>query len=288
MKRPFITDRFLLSTDAAVELYETYARNEPIIDYHCHLPPGEIAGDVRFENLAQVWLAGDHYKWRLMRANGVAERFCTGDASDREKFQAWAETMPRTPGNPIYHWTHLELKRYFGITKLLNPESAKHIYDTCSQMLKTSEFSARNLMRKMNVKLICTTDDPLDSLEHHQKIKADGFEIKVCPAWRPDKAMAAENVDSLNTWIDKLEQITNIKIKSYDEYLGAIKSRHDHFHENGCRLSDHDLNIVYAESYTNREIAAIFKKIRSHKVLEEIEVLKFKIGDDDRVCIDRS
>jgi glucuronate isomerase len=192
--KPFMTDDFLLQTETSRKLYHEHAAKMPIFDYHCHLPPAQIAEDKRFENLTQIWLYGDHYKWRAMRTNGVSEHYCTGDASDWEKFQKWAETAPHTVRNPLYHWTHLELQRYFGISKLLSEDTAKDIYDKCSQMLRTPEFSVRNIMRKMNVKAVCTTDDPVDSLEHHKKIKSDSFDIKVLPTWRPDKGMAVENV----------------------------------------------------------------------------------------------
>jgi len=194
-----MSDDFLLQTETARTLYHEYAAKMPIYDYHCHLPADQIAEDHQFQNLTQIWLYGDHYKWRATRANGISEKYITGDASDYDKFEKWAATVPYCLRNPLYHWTHLELKRYFGISgKLLNAETAKEIYDSCSEMLRTPEFSARNLMRRMNVKLVCTTEDPLDNLKHHQKIRADGFEIKVHTAWRPDKAMAAENPALLN------------------------------------------------------------------------------------------
>jgi len=274
--RSFISEDFLLQTATARTLYHEYAKKMPIYDYHCHLPPAQIAQDTQFDNLTQIWLYGDHYKWRAMRTNGIAERFCTGDATDYEKFQKWAQTVPYALRNPIYHWTHLELKRYFKIDQLLEPASAKQIYETAGQMLRTPEFSARNLMRKMNVKVCCTTDDPLDSLEHHQKIKDDGFEIVVRPAWRPDKAIAVENLDNLNDWIDRLGQLVDIEIKDYASFLEAIKNRHDFFHAMGCRLSDHGLETACAEDYTQSEIASIFRKIRLHKQLNLAEQLKFK------------
>jgi len=274
--RSFISEDFLLQTATARTLYHEYAKKKPIYDYHCHLPPAQIAQDTQFDNLTQIWLYGDHYKWRAMRTNGIAERFCTGDATDYEKFQKWAQTVPYALRNPIYHWTHLELKRYFDIDQLLEPASAEQIYETAGQMLRTPEFSARNLMRKMNVKVCCTTDDPLDSLEHHQKIKDDGFEIVVRPAWRPDKAIAVENLDNLNDWIDRLAQLVDIEIKDYASFLEAIKNRHDFFHAMGCRLSDHGLETACAEDYTQSEIASIFRKIRLHQQLNLAEQLKFK------------
>ena len=248
----------------------------PIYDYHCHLPPAMIVDDVNFENLTQVWLYGDHYKWRAMRTNGVQERFCTGDADDYEKFESWARTIPATLRNPLYHWSHLELKRYFGVDELLNPDSARRIYDKCSEMLRSPDYSTRNLMRKMNVRVVCTTDDPLDNLEHHQKVKADDFEIGVFPTWRPDRAMATENISALNEWINKLAEITQIDIKDYQTYLEAIRKRHHFFHETGCRVSDHGLETAYAADYTEKQIATIFEKIRAGKELDARQQEQFK------------
>ena len=205
-----------------------------------------------------------------------SKKICTGNASDREKFQKWAETVPACLRNPLYHWTHLELKRYFGIDELLNPDTADAIYDKSSEMLNSPAFSTRNMMRKMNVKAVCTTDDPIDTLEHHQKIKDDGFEVNVLPTWRPDKGMATEDIRALNLWIDKLAEMTDVDIKSFDSYLEAIQKRHDFLHEVGCRISDHGIETAYAEDYTDSEIKSIFAKIRSNKVLSCEEQLKFK------------
>jgi len=276
MKTSFINEDFVLYSNMARKLYHDYAAKMPIYDYHCHIPVSEIAENKQFENLTQIWLYGDHYKWRAMRIKGIPERFCTGDATDYEKFEKWAQAVPYTLRNPLYHWTHLELKRYFGIEKLLNPNTAKEIYDTCSEMLRTPEYSVRNILRKSNVKIVCTTDDPLDSLEHHRKLKEDGFEIKVLPAWRPDKAMLVNDVTALNGWIDTLAQLTRMDITDYDSYLDALKKRHDFFHETGCRLSDRSLPTVCAEDYTPVDIASIFRKIRSHAKLSDSEQLKFK------------
>lgn len=277
MVQEFITEDFLLQSKTAKKLYHQYAEKMPIYDYHCHLPAELIASDHRFDNLTQVWLYGDHYKWRAMRTNGIAERYITGNASDFEKFEKWAETVPYCLRNPLYHWTHLELKIYFGIKdKLLGPDTAKEIYDKCSAMLQTPEFSVRSILRKMNVKLICTTEDPLDSLQHHKKILEDGFKIKVHTAWRPDKAMAVEDIAVLNKWIDKLEEVTDITITKFASYIQAIRKRHDFFHDNGCRLSDHGLETAYSKDYTEGEIKKIFDKIRSKKKLELSEQLKFK------------
>jgi len=276
MTKNFISENFLLQTGAAQSLYHDYAAKMPIYDYHCHIPPQQIAEDYQFENLTQIWLYGDHYKWRAMRTNGVQEKYCTGNAGDYEKFVKWADTVPQCLRNPLYHWTHLELKRYFDVNELLDHITAKQIYDKCGEMLRTPQYSVRNLMRKMNVRVCCTTDDPLDSLAHHQKIKDDNFEIAVLPAWRPDKAMATENIENLNTWIDNLAQLTNIDISTYAVYLEAIKKRHDFFHKKGCRLSDHGLETACAEDYNQAEIKSIFQKIRSKNELSLPEQLKFK------------
>ena len=272
----FLTEDFLLQTETARILYHEYAAKIPIYDYHCHISPVEIAEDKQFENLTQIWLYGDHYKWRAMRTNGIDERYITGNAGDREKFEKWAQTVPYTLCNPLYHWTHLELKRCFGIDKLLNPQTAGEIYDRCSRMLRTPGFSCRNIIRKANVEIICTTDDPIDTLEHHQKIKTDGFEVKVFPAWRPDKGTAVEDIPALNAWIDRLQEAADTDISDYTSYLEAIKRRHDYFHENGCRISDHGVETAYAEDYTENEIRAIFDKIRTSNELNFPEQVKFK------------
>jgi glucuronate isomerase len=273
----FITEDFLLQTETARTLYHEHAKKMPIYDYHCHLPADLIASDHKFDNITQAWLYGDHYKWRAMRANGVPEQYITGDASDYEKFERWAQTVPCCLRNPLYHWTHLELKNPFGIKdKLLGPDTAKEIYETTSEMLRTPQFSVRNIMRKMNVKLVYTTEGPLDSLEHHKKIRSDGFEIKVHTAFRPDQAMAVEDLQSLNAFIDKLEKICNMQIADFPSYIEALRNRHSYFHQNGCRLSDHGLETAYAEDYTDSEIKNIFNKIRSGKEPDATESLKFK------------
>lgn len=274
--KKFLDENFLLQNKTAQQLYHDFAKQMPIIDYHNHLPPEQIANDINFENLTQVWLYGDHYKWRAMRTNGINEKYCTGDATDYEKFANWAATVPYTMRNPLYHWTHLELQRYFGIDKILNADSAKAIYDEASARLQTAEYSVRNLLRKMNVNVLCTTDDPTDSLEHHQKIKADGFEIKILPAYRPDKAMNVDDVNVFNAYVDKVEQVSGISISSYDDYLKALKTRHDFFAAMGSSVSDHGLEQVYAEDYTETEIKNIFSKIRSSSALSYAENLKFK------------
>ncbi|HEY4326995.1 MAG TPA: glucuronate isomerase [Mucilaginibacter sp.] len=274
--KKFLDENFLLQTKTAERLYNDYAKHLPIIDYHCHLPPDQIANDINFENLTQIWLYGDHYKWRAMRTNAVNEAFVTGNKSDFEKFEKWAATVPYTLRNPLYHWTHLELQRYFGINELLSTETAKTIYDECTAKLQTPEYKVRNLIQKMNVETVCTTDDPLDSLEHHQKLKHDGYTVKVLPAFRPDKAMNADDIPALNAYIAKLEKLTDITINTFDDFLSALKNRHDYFAANGCSVSDHGLEQIYAEDYTEEEIRAIFDKIRNNRVLLPFENLKFK------------
>ena len=274
--KKFLDDNFVLQTKTARTLYHEHAKNMPIIDYHCHLNPQEIADNKKFDNLAQIWLNGDHYKWRAMRTNGVEEKYCTGNVSDWEKFEKWAETVPHTIRNPLYHWTHLELKTAFGIEKILNPKTAREIYEEASAKLKTDQFSTRNLMKKYKVETVCTTDDPVDSLEHHIKVKQDGFEIKVLPAWRPDKAMAVENQQKYNEYIDKLSKAANKSIANFSDLMAALEIRHAFFHQNGCRLSDHGLETMYAEDYTDKEINAIFSKIRSGKTLNILEINQFK------------
>ena len=274
--KKFLDDNFVLQTKTAQILYHEYAKDMPIIDYHCHLNPQEIADNKKFDNLAQIWLNGDHYKWRAMRTNGVEEKYCTGNVSDWEKFEKWAETVPHTIRNPLYHWTHLELKTAFGIEKILNPKTAREIYDEASAKLRTDEFSTRNLMRKYKVETVCTTDDPVDSLEHHNKVKQDGFEIKVLPAWRPDKAMAVENPQKYNEYLDKLSKAANKNIVHFSDLMAALEIRHTYFHHNGCRLSDHGLETMYAEDYTDKETDAIFNKIRGGEALSISEIRQFK------------
>lgn len=277
MKDVFITENFLLTNKTAQILYHEYAAKKPIIDYHCHLPVNEIAENKKFENITQIWLYGDHYKWRAMRTNGVNERYITGDASDKEKFFKWAETVPYTIKNPLYHWTHMELKKPFGISdKLLNLDTAEEIWNRCNELLQQDDFSTQGIIKQWNVEVICTTDDPVDSLEYHKKIKENPFGTKVIPAFRPDKAMAVENLSEFINYLKKLEQSSNISIKDFQSFIEAIRKRHDYFHENGCRLSDHGLETAYAEDYTLSEIENIFEKILFKKELTQSEILKFK------------
>ncbi|MBH8569878.1 glucuronate isomerase [Microvirga sp. STS02] len=274
--KPFLNDDFLLQTATASTLYHEYAKQMPIIDYHNHLLPDQIAEDKQFENITQIWLYGDHYKWRAMRANGVPERYITGDASDWEKFEKWAETVPYTLRNPLYHWTHLELQRYFGITELLNKDSARRIYDECSAKLQTPEYSVQNLLKKMQVETLCTTDDPADSLDHHQAIAAAGFGVNVLPTFRADKAMAVDDARSYNAYLDKLGAVAEVEINTFADLETALRRRHDFFASVGCRLSDHGLEHIYAAEYTADEAASIFLKIRGGSELTPAENHQFK------------
>lgn len=274
--KPFLDHNFLLQSKTAEDLYHQYAAGMPIIDYHCHLDPAQIADNINFANLTDIWLRGDHYKWRAMRANGINEQYITGNKTDFEKFEKWAETVPYTLRNPLYHWTHLELQRYFDVHELLSPKTARSIYDECTAKLQTPEYSVQRMIEKMNVEVICTTDDPIDSLEHHQKIKQGGWKVKVLPTFRPDKAMNPDDVAALNHYINKLEAISDTSINNYSDYLKALKSRHDYFAANGCSVSDHGLEQIYAADYTDHGITTIFNNIRSGKALQPIEVLKFK------------
>jgi len=274
--KPFLDENFLLSNKTAQRLYHEYAKNMPIIDYHCHLPQQQIAADNNFENLTQIWLYGDHYKWRAMRANGINEKFITGSASDFEKFKHWSATVPYTLRNPLYHWTHLELQRYFDVHELLNADTAKSIYDECSEKLRSPEYSVKNLLRKMNVKTVCTTDDPIDSLEFHSQLVEDEFEIPVLPAFRPDNAMNVSDTEKFNAYVKKIETATNISISSFDDFLFALQNRHDFFASMGCCVSDHGLEEIYADDFTGHEIDSIFNKVHSGKQLNETEQRKFK------------
>ncbi|MBN2762033.1 MAG: glucuronate isomerase, partial [Bacteroidales bacterium] len=272
----FLDENFLLQTKTAQTLYHEYAAGMPIIDYHCHLNPKDIAEDRQFENLTQIWLYGDHYKWRAMRTNGVPENDITGDASDLRKFERWAETVPYTMRNPLYHWTHLELKTAFGIKKLLSPATAREIYDEASEKLRSKDYSVRNILKKYNVKLVCTTDDPVDSLEYHRKIKDDGFEIQVLPAWRPDKAMAVEDPVSYNRYLNTLSEVAGKEITGFSDLLGALEKQQKFFRDNGSRLSDHGIERMYYEDCSEAEVKSIFNKIRGGNRLDEDEVYKFK------------
>jgi glucuronate isomerase len=249
VQKTFITEDFLLRTETARILYHDYAKETPIIDYHCHLPPDQIAEDKQFENLTQIWLYGDHYKWRAMRANGISEKYCTGNASDWEKFEQWAATVPYTMRNPLYHWTHLELLRYFDIDILLNKDSAREIYEECSSKLKQPDFSVKSLLKRMNVRVICTTDDPTDTLHYHQQISQSGLGIKVLPTFRPDKSMLLiDSPEEFKQYLGKLSEASGRgAISTYDELLAALGSRHDFFASMGGKLSDHGLEHIYSD-----------------------------------------
>ncbi len=274
--KPFLDEYFLLQTETAVRLYHEHAVRMPIIDYHCHLPPAQIAENKHFDNITQPWLYGDHYKWRAMRTNGVDERFCSGSASDREKFDKWAETVPYTVRNPLYHWTHLELQRYFGITELLSPKTADTIYHKTAELLKGDDFTPVGMIRRMNVEVVCTTDDPVDTLEYHRIIKQQHPSVKIIPAWRPDKLLGIDDPVKFNAYIDTLAKVSDLDINSYDRLNEALDKRHQFFHNEGCRLSDHGLEAFYAEPYTPGEINAIFNKARSGSAPSAVEVLKFR------------
>jgi glucuronate isomerase len=276
MARKFLDENFLLESNTAQQLYHEFAATMPIIDYHNHLPPDQIANDINFNNLTQGWLYGDHYKWRAMRANGINEKYITGNASDADKFKQWAATVPYTMRNPLYHWTHLELQRYFDVHELLDEKSAQRIYEDCTMKLQSKDYSVRNLLSKMNVKVLCTTDDPTDSLEFHKQISKDKFHIRVLPAFRPDKAMNVDDAASFNNYVAKLEEVSNTSISNFPDYLSALKKRHDFFAAAGCTVSDHGLERIYAADYSDTEINSIFIKIRAGKALTSEENIKFK------------
>jgi len=274
----FINENFLLRSKAAQRLYHDFAKDLPIIDYHNHLPPQEIAENKNFDNITQAWLYGDHYKWRAMRTCGIDECYITGDKSDEAKFSKWAETVPHTLRNPLYHWTHLELERYFDIKKTLNEKSAQKIYSKTSEKLRSPEYSVRNLLKQMNVKLLCTTDDPIDSLAFHKKIREDNFEILVLPAFRPDQAMNISDPEKFKIYLAKLQKVSNISIHSFDRYISALKNRHYFFASMGCKVSDHGLEEIYAEEFTEKSVSAIFEKIISGSKAEYKEERIFKSG----------
>ena len=274
--KPFMDKDFLLQTETARKLYHEEAAGLPIIDYHCHLDPRMVADDHRFASITELWLGGDHYKWRAMRTNGIDEHYITGQASDWEKFQKWAETVPYCMRNPIYHWTHLELRTAFGIDKLLNPANARDIYEECNEKLSRPEYSARGLMRRYRVETVCTTDDPADTLEYHRRTRESGFEVKMLPTWRPDKAMAIEDPAAYRQYIERLGAAADCAIGSYNSLIDALQRRHDFFDQMGCRLSDHGINEFYAEPFTQAEVEAIFQKVLSGKAPTQQEVWTFR------------
>lgn len=274
--KKFMDENFLLSNETAINLYNNYAKDMPIIDYHCHLNPKEIFENKRFKNITEAWLYGDHYKWRAMRSNGIDEKYITGNASDYEKFMAWAKTMPMTLGNPLYHWTHLELQRYFGIYEVLNEKTAPVIWEKVNALLNGEGFGARDLIAKSNVKALCTTDDPIDSLEYHIKLKADTeFGVKVLPALRPDKGLQI-NKETFIPWVEKLEQVYQKDVKNYEQFLEALESRVRFFNEVGCRISDHGLDsLIYMEA-SKEEVADIFAKALKGQTVSLDEESKYK------------
>lgn len=272
----FINDDFLLTTDAARELYHGYAEKMPIIDYHCHLPPAEIAEDKTWENIAQVWLGGDHYKWRQMRSNGVDERFVTGDASWHDKFVKFAETMEVLLKNPLFDWSHLELARYFGVEERLSRATAESIWERCNARLREPGFSARGFMVRSNVKAVCTTDDPVDALEHHKAVADSGFAVRVLPTWRSDKAGKIDEPAAWNAWMDRLAAAAGTPVRTWDDFLDAMDKRHAFFESRGCVVSDYGITEIFAAPYTTGEIKAIFRKVREGGVATPAEAYKFK------------
>ena len=273
----FLNEDFLLQTEFAKTLYHHYAKSLPIIDYHCHLSPEDIASNRQFKNISAVWLAGDHYKWRAMRTLGVNEKYITGNGTDEEKFEQWAFTVPYTMRNPLYHWTHLELKRYFGIDQLLSPDTAKEIYKTSSALLNTPDYTVHALLNKMNVEVVCTTDDPADSLEHHQAISKSNLPTTVLPTFRPDKSFAVENPAAYTSYLQKLSAASSIAINSYEQLMQALQNRVDFFHSLGCKLSDHGLEqLYYAENKNAYAIESLFSKLLKGEALDKSEIIFFK------------
>ena len=277
--KPFLDQDFLLHSPTAQQLYHDYAKPMPIIDYHCHLPPHQIAADKKFANLTEAWLYGDHYKWRAMRTNGVAEQYCTGEASDEEKFQKYAETVPYTLRNPLFHWTHLELQRYFGIHKLLSGDTARQIYQDCTEQLQEDRFSCRNILLDQQVKVVCTTDDPIDSLDAHRQLQQDDFGVRVLPTFRADKALAVDDTEAYNRYLEQLEQVADTDIETLQNLLDALQKRHDYFQSLGCRLSDHGLEYVHAADFTMQDADRLFQQVRNDQSLspDKAEQLKSAI-----------
>lgn len=277
MTKTFITEDFLLQSDFAKILYHQYAKELPIIDYHSHLSPQDMANNRPFENLTKIWLEGDHYKWRAMRTLGIDEKYITGHANDEEKFSKWAHTVPYTVRNPLYHWTHLELKRYFDIDALLTPDTASEIFKTCSNKLQDTTYHTRGLLTKMKVEVVCSTDDPVDSLEYHQKIKNASIAVKILPTFRPDKAYAIENSKAYSSYLEKLAFASDIKINTFSDLILALEKRADYFHANGCKLADHGLEHLYfPEKNISLNVDQLFSKIIKHEKLSNEEIQYFK------------
>ena len=273
----FINDNFLLKTKTAQRLYHHYAKDLPIIDYHNHLSPKDIAKDKQFDNLTQVWLYGDHYKWRAMRANGISEEYITGNKSDKEKFEKWAETVPYTLRNPLYHWTHLELQRYFDVHQLLDKKSSNTIYKKCSDKLKSKEYAVQSLLLKMKVEILCTTDDPIDDLQYHKQFKESGHAIKMLPAFRPDNVILIEKENFLS-YLEQLSEASNVSINSFNLLLKSLKNRIDFFHSMGCKLADHGLENIPVVSFTHSEIETIFLKRINNKPIDVLEIQKYQLA----------
>jgi len=278
--KSFLTEDFLLQNEFAKTLYHQYAEHLPIIDYHCHLSPKDIAENRLFGNITKVWLEGDHYKWRAMRTLGIDEKYITGDGSDADKFNQWAYCVPYTVRNPLYHWSHLELKRYFDIQQHLSPDTAVSIYKTTEEKLSSPEYKTRSLLTKMKVETVCTTDDPIDSLEYHKQIKSDKFTTAILPTFRPDKSFAVENTLAYNEYLDKLAQLTGITISSFENLISALEKRVNFFHAQGCRLSDHGLEQLYfPEANSTLKINDLFKKVKQNTALtkEETDFYKYSV-----------
>lgn len=281
--KPFIHENFLLNNKTAERLYHQYSENLPVVDFHCHLSPALIADDHKFPDLAMAWLEGDHYKWRAMRINGINEKYITGNASPREKFEKWAETVPAAAGNPLYHWTHLELTRYFNISEILSPATAARIYEKASAILQGNELSTRSILRMMKVETVCTTDDPADGLEHHRSLK-NAFTTRVLPTFRPDNALKTEDPVQFKAYINKLEQAAGIEIRTFDSLVEAMDNRHEFFHSMGGRLSDHGLDRFYYTSFTSDEVDRIFKKLLGGETITSEETEKYKTGMLLEIC----
>ena len=271
----FIHEDFLLGSKPARRLYHKFAADEPIFDYHCHISPKDIAENRQFKNLFEIWLEGDHYKWRAMRSNGVAEKFVTGSATPEQKFNAWAKTVPQTLRNPLYHWTHLELKRYFGITDLLDEKTAAKIWKQANAKLATPAFTTHGLLKKMKVKVVCTTDDPADNLEHHRAFAKTNHPTKMLPAFRPDKALTVSSPAGFNKWVEQLASAANVDINGFSAFISALEKRHEYFHSQGCRLSDHGLNHCFADFCSEKVAAAIFDKARAGAEVSPLEHAQF-------------
>ncbi|MGI6792533.1 glucuronate isomerase [Aminivibrio sp.] len=276
MAKQFLDKDFLLESMPACTLYHEYAAPMPIFDYHCHIPPSDILTDRQFCNLTEIWLGGDHYKWRVMRACGVDERFITGDAPAEEKFEAWARVVPRIVRNPLYQWTHLELRRVFGVDELLNPDTAREIYSHCTSLLGKKEFSARSIIRKFRVEALCTTDDPSSTLEEHRKIRESGFETIVAPAFRPDRALEGHLPERFNPWLERLAELAEVRIDSFGRFMECLWKRHQFFHDNGCRLSDYGIETCYASDWSSAQVEESFTLLRSGRALSGEALLRYR------------